>query len=485
MDLRQFLKKLEEEGQLVYYDEEVLPEPDARLISRAACDMGSATAPAVVFRNLKGYKGQTLATNVHGSWANHALMFGLPKDMSLKDQFFELNKRWDNYKNGKLEWVDPKDAPCHEVILNEGQFNLLELLPLYKVNEFDGGFYLSKASVVSKDPDDPDNIDKENVGTYRLQVQNADTISMQGLAFHDIAIQLRKAEEKNQPLPIAICLGVDPVLTFMASTPLAYDESEYKMVSALTGEPVKLTKTANGLDVPADAEFVLEGYIVPRERIAEGPFGEFPGSYSGTRQQVQIKITRVTHRKDPIMENLYIGRPWSEIDTLLGLNTCVPLYKQLTATMPEVKAVNALYQHGLTAIIAVDPRFGGFAKTVAFRLASTPHGTSYCKNIILVDGDVDPFDLEKVMWAMSTRIRGEQDVIVVPGTPGMPLDPGSEPAGMGVKVIIDATTPVAPERKLRDVRMVNEMPEAKPYQEKLAKLQKAAQEKAALKKSGK
>lgn len=477
-DLREFLAKLEEEGQLVYYKDEVMPEPEVRLISRAACDMGSGTAPAVVMDNIKGYKGQKLAVNVHGSWANHALMFGMPKNTSLKDQFFELNRRWDNYPNGKVEWVESDKAPCHEVILDEGNFNLLELLPCYKVNEYDGGFYLSKASVVTKDPDDPDNFDKENVGTYRLQIQDANTLCMQGLAFHDVAIQLRKAEERNEPLPIAVCLGVDPVLTFMASTPIAYDQSEYKMAAALNGIPMVLTKTTDGkLDVPAGAEFVLEGEIVPRLRVPEGPFGEFPGSYSGTRRQILIKIKRVTHRKDPIFENLYLGRPWSEIDTLLGLNTCVPMFKQITETMPEVVAVNALYQHGLTVIIAVKPRFGGYAKSVAFRAASTPHGISYVKNIILVDGDVDPFDLEKVMWAMSTRIRGPQDVFVIPGTPGMPLDPGSEPAGMGVKVIIDATTPVAPERQLRDVRMVCPMPEAKKYQDILTDLQKAANKK--------
>ncbi len=477
-DFREFLAVLEKEGQLVRYADEIVPEPEVRLISRAACDMGSGSSPAVLMDNIRGYKGQRLAVNVHGSWANHALMLGMPKTASLKEQFFELEHRWDKYEEGKVEWIDSDKAPCHEAVLDEGAFNLLELLPCFKINEYDGGFYLSKASVVSKDPDEPDNFDKENVGIYRIQMLDADTLSMQGLPFHDIAIQLRKAEERNEPLPVAICLGMDPVISFMASTPIAYDQSEYKMAAALKGAPVVLTKTTDGkLDVPAGAEFVLEGEIVPRVRIPEGPFGEFPGSYSGARRQVLIKIRRVTHRKDPIFENLYIGRPWGEIDTLGGLNTSISLFKQITETMPEVVAINAMYQHGLTVVIAVNPRFGGYAKSVAFRAASTPHGISYVKNIILVDGDVDPFDLEKVMWAMSTRIRGPQDVFVIPGTPGMPLDPSSEPPGMGVKVVIDATTPVAPERQLRDVRMVCPMPEARKYQDILTDLQKAANKK--------
>ena len=470
-DLRSFLEKLEQEGQLVHYKDEVMPEPDVRHISRAACD-NPVNGPAVLMDNIKGYKGQKMVTCVHVSWANHALMMGMDKNTPLKEQFHELARRWDLYP-GELTWVD--NPPCQENIVDGDDVNLLELLPMYKVNEHDGGFYLSKASVVSRDPDDPENIDKENVGIYRMQIQNQNTISMQGLAFHDIAIQMKKAEARNEPLPVAICLGVDPMLSFIASTPIAYDQSEYKYNAALNGIPMELAKaTLSNLNVPAGTEFVLEGEVVPRVRVPEGPFGEFPGSYSGARNQVVIKIKRVTHRNDPIFENLYIGRPWTEIDTLLGLNTCIPIYKQIKETMPEVKAVNALYQHGLTAIISVDPRFGGYAKTVAFRAASTPHGTSYVKNIILVDGDVDPFDLVQVMWSMSTRIRGPQDVLCIPATPGMPLDPGSEPPGMGCKVIIDATTPVAPEPKMRDVIMVDPMPQADAYAKILNELQAAA-----------
>jgi len=469
-DLRSFLEKLEAEGQLVHFHDEVMPEPDIRAIMRGAADVGPG-GPAVMIHNITGYTGKKLVVNVHGSWANHALMMGMPPATSIKEQFYELERRWDDYP-GEVVWVDR--PACQEVVLEE-DFNLLELLPLFKVNEHDGGFYLSKASVVTKDPDFPDDLDMENVGIYRLQVQDHDTLAMQALPFHDIAIHIRKAEERNEPLPVAICLGVAPMLSFVASTPFAYDQSEYKYNAALSGIPMELAKTIDGLlDVPAGAEYVLEGEIVPRVRVPEGPFGEFPGSYSGARNQVVIKIKRVTHRTDPIFENLYLGRPWTEIDTLLGLNTCVPLYKQLRETMPEVTAVNAMYQHGLTVIIAVNPRFGGYAKSVAFRVASTPHGISYVKNIFLVDGDVDPFDLTQVMWAMSTRIRGSQDVIVVPSTPGMPLDPGSEPPGMGCKVIIDCTTPIAPEPAMRDVQMVGAIPGAAAFAARIAELQQHA-----------
>ncbi|OIQ52757.1 non-oxidative hydroxyarylic acid decarboxylases subunit C [Neomoorella thermoacetica] len=469
-DLRSYLDKLEKGGQLVYIHDEILPEPEIRKYARAAVDLPGG--PAVIMDNIKGYKGKRVAVNVHGSWANIALMLDMPKTATLREQFYEFDRRWSNPEAGEVKFI--QNAPCQEVVIDK-DINLFNIIPLFRVNRFDGGCYFAKASVISKDPDEPDNFDKENVGMYRLQVQGPDIIGMQALAFHDISIQLRKAEERNEPLPVAIALGVDPYLSMVACTPLRYDQSEYKFASALSGVPQEVTKAVTcDLDVPANAEYVIEGEIIPRQRFVEGPFGEMPGSYSGVRRQVRIKVKAVTHRKDPIFENLYVGRPWTEHDYLIALSTSVPLYRQLKETMPEVVAVNAIYQHGLTAIVATGNRFGGYAKSVAFRLASTPHGISYCKNIILVDADVDPFNLVEVMWAMSTRVRADKDVIVIPNTPGMPLDPASEPPGMGNKLIIDATTPVAPEKVMREVRMVEKIEEAVAYQKVLAELQSRA-----------
>jgi len=467
-DLRSFLTKLEEEGQLVHITDEILPEPTIREIGRAACDLPNG--PAVMIENIKGHPGKRVVLNVHGSWANHALMLGMDKTATVKEQFFNLLEKWDRYP-GEVKYVG-KPA-CQEVVIKDN-INIDEMLPMFRINAYDAGCFFSKASVVTKDLFDPDSLETENVGTYRLQVQGKDIIGIQALPFHDIARHVTKAEEMNKPLPIAICLGVDPVLTFMASTPINYDQSEYKYAAAINGIPCEIAKAlTSNLDIPANAEYVIEGEIIPRQRFAEGPFGEFPGSYSGTRLQTRIKVKCITHRKDPIFENLFMGRPWTEIDYLLALNTCVPLYKQLKETMPEIVAVNAMYQHGLTAIVSTANRFGGYAKSVAFRLASTPHGISYCKNIILVGPDVDPFNLEQVMWSLSARVRPDKDVIVIPYTPGMPLDPTSEPPGMGGKFIIDATNPAPPDLILRETRLIDN-PNSKGFEKIISDLQKKA-----------
>ncbi|MBY0215340.1 MULTISPECIES: non-oxidative hydroxyarylic acid decarboxylases subunit C [Paenibacillus] len=440
-DLREFLNLLESENQLIRIKEPVMPEPDLSAIGRSATSLESA--PAVIVENVKGYK-TPVVLNVHGSWQNHALMLNLPKDTPVKEQFFELEKTWDRYPI-KPVWVDRKDAPVKEVII-EDDIDLFEVLPLYRINEFDAGFYLSKALIVSKDPNKPDSYEEQNAGTYRVQVKGKDKLGIQPLPFHDMAVHLRHAEENNEPLPIAICLGNDPVLNLMASTPIEYAQSEYDFAGALKGEPIELTKSEiGGLDIPARSEIVLEGYVLPRVREIEGPFGEFPGSYSGSRQQPVVKITKITHRQNPIFENLYLGMPWTEVDYLVALNTSLPIYKQLKRDFPEVQAVNAMYTHGIGVIVSTKSRFGGYGKAVAMRLLSTPHGMPYSKIVIVVDEFVDPFNLEQVMWALTTRVRPDKDVFKIPYAPGMPLDPSSEPAGMHTKLVIDATTPVAPD----------------------------------------
>ena len=461
--LRDFLEVLEQEGQLVRIKEEVDPEPDIGAAGRAAAN--SQEKPAVFFEKVRGYTNPVV-TNVHGSWKNHALMLGMDKNASVKEQFLELNRRWDKYP------VEPRivareDAPCKENTITEN-INVFDLLALYRINEQDGGFFFSKASVITGDPEFPDDLNKLNVGTYRIQVKDKDRLGIQALAFHDIAIQLEKAERENKPLPIAIALGNAPLVTFMASTPIAYDQSEYAFAGALqNGEPVEIVKadTCDHLYVPASSEVILEGYILPRVRTVEGPFGEFPGSYSGCRKQCEIQITRITHRTNPIFENLYLGIPWTEIDYLMALNTSVPLYKQLKESMPEVVAVNAMYTHGIGVIISTKCRYGGYGKGVAFRLLSTPHGMPYSKVVIVVDEYVDPFNLEQVMWAITTRVRPDKDVTVIPNCPGMPLDPSSYPAGMHSKLIIDATTPVAPEPNPREVELLEPPEDTEKWEE--------------------
>ncbi len=440
-DLRSFLQALEQQQQLLNIDEPVMPEPDISAAACAATKLGDKS-PALLFNNIFGYHDARIAMNVHGSWPNLAIAMGMPKNTPLKQQFLEFVRRYQNYP-GEVEYRET--APWQEVVI-EQDINLFDILPLFRLNHGDGGFYIDKASVVSRDPSVEDNAATQNVGIYRIEVKGRNRLGLQPVPAHDIAIHLQRAEELGVDLPVAITIGNDPMIGTVGAMPILYDQSEYAMAGALNEEPYPVVRTAlTGLDVPWGSEYVLEGRIISRYREAEGPFGEFTGHYSGGRRMPVVEITKVSHRRNPVYEHLYLGMPWTEIDYMMGINTCAPLYVQLKEAYPEIEAVNALYTHGLIVIVSTKTRFGGFAKGVGMRVLTTPHGLGYAKMVIVVDETIDPFNLPQVMWAISTKFNPEFDLVTVPGLSILPLDPASEPAGMTTKVIIDATTPKAPE----------------------------------------
>lgn len=451
--LREFLAKAEQEGQLLRISEEVRPEPDIRAIAYAAAKVPQG--PVVLFEKIQGYGDKKVVMNVHGSWQNHALSFDLPKDTKPKDQFIEIARRWDRYP---VPPVRVEKAPVKDVIIDR-DISLFRELPLFRVNPMDGGFYLSKACTIARNPENPA---IQNVGIYRIQVKDHDRLGIQISAQHDLAVFLRKAEERNSPLRVAVAISNDPVTSFVASSPLKYDEDEYAMMGALRGAPVEVISSERGnLDVPAGAEMILEGELVLRQRFIEGPFTEYTGSYSTSMLQAEIKVDLITRRRDPILfENLYTTLPWAEIDYLQALNTSVTIYKQMKADFPEVEAVNAMYTHGYCTIISSKMRFGGFAKTLGCRLLSTPHGITYPKLVIVVDDDVDPFDLQQVVWAMTVRFRPERDLVIIPNAPASTLDPAHLVRGLNTKVIIDAAKPAFPDIPLADAAVVETPPDA-------------------------
>ncbi|WP_414120724.1 non-oxidative hydroxyarylic acid decarboxylases subunit C [Corynebacterium nuruki] len=469
-DLRSFLSALAENGQLLHVKDEVMPEPDIAAAANAASRMGD-NAPALYFDSVYGFTDARIAMNVHGSWANHALALGLPPTTGTKEQVQEFIRRWDRFPVAP----EVRDNPLWAENTVEGDdVDIFDILPLIRLNDGDGGFYLDKAAVVSKDPEDPDNSGKQNVGVYRIEVKGKRKLALQPVPMHDIAQHLHKAEERGEDLPVAITLGNDPVISIVASTPMEYDQNEYELAGALRGAPAPIAYApTTGLPVPWGSEVVIEGVIEGRRREIEGPFGEFTGHYSGGRNMTVIRIDRISYRTNPIFEHLYLGMPWTEIDYLMAANTCVPLYKQLKRDFPEVEAVNAMYTHGLVVIVSTRKRYGGFAKAVGSRVLSTPHGLGYAATVIVVDEDVDPFNLPQVMWALSTKVNPSGDLLVLPNMSILGLAPQAQTPGITDKLVIDATTPVDPDTRGNYGNQVRDLPETGEW---LARLQKLAKE---------
>ncbi len=468
--LRDFLEFLAEHGQCITWPEAVMPEPDIRNIAVAA-GRDAMNGPAIIFNDIKGYPGKSMVLGVHGSFTNLALLLGHPKGTTIKELFYDIISRWGADKP-LLKRIAADKAPVHENRI-DANFNLYDVLPLYRINEYDGGFYIGKANVVSRDPHDPDNFGKQNVGIYRIQPQGKDIFTLLSVPAHDMGRMIIAAERDDKPLKIAVMLGNHPAMCMFAATPIGYEESEFAYASQMMGAPLRLTESGNGMDILADTEMVIEAELIHGSRQYEGPFGEFPGSYSGVRMAPQFRVTGISHRNNPIFENIYIGKGWTEHDTLIGLNTSAPIYAKLKEDFPEVEAVNALYQHGLTGIISVKNRFSGFAKSVAMRALGTPHGLMYLKNLIMVDDDVDPFDLNQVMWALSTRTRAD-DIIVVPNMPMIIIDPAAEVPGKGHRLIIDATSFMPPDKVGADAKIVT--PPSGPKIDELAKIIQALQQ---------
>ena len=464
-DLRSFLDCLEKEGQLLRIKEEVMPEPDIAAILTANNKGIGENAPALLFENIHGFTSdEKLVSNVHGSWPNMALSFGMPKDTSPIALCQEFNRRYINFDKGEIKEMG--SAPWQEVVIEGDDINLFELGPHFRLNDGDGGFYINKASITSRHPDHMDSFEEQNVGMYRLQIKGPRHLSIQMVPEHDIALHFQAAERKNVPLPVVISIGNDPMLPLVASMPLLYNQDEFQMAGALNEEPYPIVTFENGLQVPWGAEYILEGHVLPRVREPDGPYGEFTGHLSGLRNMCSLEITKISHRKNPILEYTAIGMPWTEIDYMF-LNTCPPLYVQLKEKFPEIEAVNALYTHGLVVIVSTKMRVGGFAKVVGMSVLQTPHGMGYAKVVIVVDEFVDPFNLPQVMWAISTKFNPKFDCFVVPEQPVLALDPGSDPVGITHKLIIDAATPAPPETHGDYTMQVNDPPEAKDWFPKL------------------
>jgi len=202
-DLRDFLQLLETQKQLLRIVDEVSLEPDLAAAGRAINQVAGENSPAIHFTRLKGYQNAEVVMNVHGSWPNLALVLGMPKDSTLNQQFFEFIRRYQQFP-GTMQHLN--SAPWQEVVV-EKEINLFSLLPLFRLNQGDGGFYLDKACIISRDLDDWDNEDVQNVGMYRLQVKDKSRLGIQPVPQHDIAIHIEHAEARGQDLPVVIAVG--------------------------------------------------------------------------------------------------------------------------------------------------------------------------------------------------------------------------------------------------------------------------------------
>lgn len=338
-------------------------------------------------------------------------------------------------------------APCQEVIHKE--FDIRTLLPVPTHSEHDSGPYITAGLVIARNP----KTGIQNVSINRIQVNSKDRMAVLILPRHLHAFQ-QAAEEMNQPLPVAVVIGVDP-LTLLASQAIApIDYDELKIAGALHGAPLDVVScTTNEVLVPANAEIVIEGHIPPQVREAEGPFGEYPKYYSAKEKRQVIVVDAVTHRKNPIfhtivpaeLEHLLLGSIPREATILSYLKRSFPGVLNVHLSLGGVGRYHLYVQ--------IKKTHEGIPKNVISAAFSSHYDV---KHVVVVDDDVDVHDPSQVEWAIATRFQAKRGLVVIHDAQGSVLDPSTTVGlpvdetgviplhyqGMSSKVGFDATKPM-------------------------------------------
>ena len=449
-DLREFIAFLEQRGELVRISQEVDPNLEMTEISDRTL---RAKGPALLFENPKGYDTPVLC-NLFGTPERVAMGMGQESVSALRDvgtllAFLKepeppkgLRDLWEKRHDFKQVLNMPvkqiKSAPCQEIVL-EGEQVDLDQLPIQTCWPGDVGPLVTWALAITRGPEK----ERQNLGIYRMQKIAKNKLIMRWLAHRGGALDYRDFQKKypGKPYPVAIALGADPATTLGAVTPVPDTLSEYAFAGLLRGEKTQVTKCiGSDLQVPASAEYVLEGFLHPGEEAEEGPFGDHTGYYHEVETFPVFTIDRITHRKDPIYHSTYTGRPPDE-PALLGVALNEVFVPILQKQFPEIVDFY-LPPEGCSyrmAVVSMKKQYPGHAKRVMLGVWSFLRQFMYTKFVIVTDDDVDVRNWEDVIWAMTTRMDPTRDTVLVDNTPIDYLDFASPVSGLGSKMGLDAT----------------------------------------------
>ena len=347
----------------------------------------------------------------------------------------ELLPRFQHAVRHPLPWNEITAAPVHDVV--HRQIDLLQQLPIPKHNEHDSGPYITAALLIARNPASG----VQNVSIHRCQVSGPDRIGVLLLPRHT-RHYFHIAEQAGEALEIALVIGVHPACILASQAIAALDDDEMEIAGALLGQPIEMVKCrTNRVRVPAHAEIVIEGRILPKLREPEGPFGEFPQYYGSRADREVIQVDAVTHRSNPIFHTIVGGG----IEHLLlgGIPREATLLDHLQRSFPSVRDLR-LTRGGTCRYhlaVKIDKANGGEPKNI---IMGAFGGHYDIKQVVVVDMDVDIDDPNEIEWAIATRFQADRDLVVVSGAQGSKLDPSSAD-GISAKMGLDATKPLSTE----------------------------------------
>jgi 4-hydroxy-3-polyprenylbenzoate decarboxylase len=478
-DLRDFIAGLERMGELRRVTQAVSPHLE---MTALADQVLRAAGPALLFENT-GVTGVPVLANLFGTPRRVALGMGAQEVSELRDvgrllaalkepdppkSLKEAGKLWDMAKavwDMKPQLV--RSAPCQEVVLEGAEVDLGRW-PIQHCWPGDAAPLITWGLVITRGPRGaPQPRLRQNLGIYRQQVISRNEVIMRWLAHRGGALDFRDFARLNpgQPFPIAVALGADPATTLGAVTPVPDTLSEYQFAGLLRGGRTELAESSVGegglmLQVPARAELVLEGHIPPAPagfrgvsehgvplkelngylHALEGPYGDHTGYYNEQDWFPVLRVSRITHRRDPIYHSTYTGKPPDE-PAVLGVALNEVFVPILQKQFPEITDFY-LPPEGCSyrlAVIAIKKSYPGHAKRLMFGLWSFLRQFMYTKFIIVTDDDVNIRDWKEVIWAVTTRMDPVRDTTLVDSTPIDYLDFASPVSGLGGKMGLDAT----------------------------------------------
>jgi UbiD family decarboxylase len=425
-DLRSYLEALQQAGELSQVNVPVnLDQEIGAICLRNLRDGG----PGLLFER-PGDGNLPLVVDLMASRRRYAIALDVkPEDLATE---------WNRRTATPLAPIVVERGVCQQNVITGKDIDLSKLpAPIW--NELDGGPFLTLSCHVTKDPVTR----TRNVGLYRNQVHDRQTLGILAAPYTHLNLQRNKAP--NEPFPVALVLGPDPTVVMTAPAPIPFGTDELAIAGALRGKPLELVPCKTiPLEVPATAEIVIEGEIDPHELREEGPFGEFTGHYGGHRApRAVIHVKAITHRNNPILQASYEGMQPNESGFLTAVPREAEIIRQVA--LPGIKKVNVTVPAGgaLHAVVAVEKPYEGFGKYVGLAVLGTVAGR-YIKQVIIVDADIDPFDPIQVEWAVSTRVQANRDIEILKQLTGIILDPSLPKeeqwsTSRTSKMIIDAT----------------------------------------------
>ncbi len=417
---RELIRWLDERGEMAFVDREVNPKHELTAVMRR---MQAGKNQALMFRNVAGSE-VPVVTNVFGFRRTVAAALGLEEADLLRTL---VSQEARGLPVDRIE-----NAPVQEVVKLAPDLDVARDIPQVVFSEHDAGAYITAGVLIAPHPE----TGAYNASWNRCQLVGEDKLRVRMMPPQHLGRYHAEAEAKGQNLPCAIAIGAPPGLMFSAASKVPYEADELEVAGAWQGTPMRVTRCKTiPVDVPADAEMIIEGEVIADLREDEGPFGEFTDSYVPVMKNHVFRVKAITRRSDAMYHTILAGG--TEDMNLVGVPIQTEIYKKVSSFVPQIKDI-ATPGYVFGCVISINKQNEDQARNAVLAALG---GYSWTKVVVVVDDDVDPFNASDVLWAIQTRSTPDTDVYTIPRVSSYTREDVRE-VHRG-KLGIDATAPLS------------------------------------------